>query len=137
MVEYIDTSVLAQLSYPDMADCVRYALHYPDRAAFDGPSLNFAEIGSLTFHRPDVDAFPALNIAQQAWQAGGSAPAALIAADEIAVDAFLQRKIGFMDIPALVRETLSICPVCPVYTEEDVYAADCAARRAALSLIQA
>lgn len=137
MVEYIDTSVLAQLSYPDMADCVRYALHYPDRAAFDGPSLDFAKIGSLTFHQPDADAFPALDIARQAWQAGGNAPAALIAADEIAVDAFLQRKIGFMDIPALVRETLSICPVCPVHTEEDVYAADSAARRAALSLIQA
>ncbi len=70
-------------------------------------------------------------------KAGGSAPAALIAADEIAVDAFLQRKIGFMDIPALVREALSMCPVCPVRSEEDVYAADCAARQFALSLIKA
>lgn len=136
MVEYIDTSVLAQLSYPDMADCVRYALHYPDRVAFDGSSLDFAAIGSLTFHSPDADAFPALDIAQQAWNAGDSAPAALIAADEIAVDAFLQGKIGFMDIPALVRETLSVCPVCPVQTEEDVYGADCIARQAALSLIK-
>lgn len=137
MVEYIDTSVLAQLSYPDMADCVRYALHYPDRAPFDGPSLDFAAIGSLTFHSPDSEAFPALEIARQAWQAGDSATATLIAADEIAVEAFLQRKIGFTDIPALVRETLSVCPVCPVYSEEDVYTADCAARQAALSLIQA
>lgn len=136
MVEYIDTSVLAQMSYPDMADCVRYALHYPDRAPFDGPSLNFAAVGMLTFYTPDETAFPCLKIARGAWKAGGCAPAALIAADEIAVDAFLSGKIPFTDIPILVGETLSACPVYPVRTEEDVYEADRSARAAALKQLK-
>ena len=136
MVEYIDTSVLAQMSYPDMADCVRYALHYPQRAPFDGPSLNFAAVGTLTFHTPDEEAFPSLKIARQAWGAGGCAPAALIAADEIAVDAFLSDKISFTDIPALVGETLAVCSIYPVKTEEDIYEADRAARAAALAQIK-
>ena len=136
MVEYIDTSVLAQMSYPAMADCVRYALHYPQRAPFDGHSLDFAAVGTLTFHTPDEKAFPALKIARQAWEAGGCAPAALIAADEIAVDAFLSGKISFTDIPALVGETLAVCSVYPVKTEEDVYEADRAARATALAQIK-
>ena len=136
MVEYIDTSVLAQLSHPDMANCVRYALHYPDRVSFEGRSLDFAAIGSLTFYTPDEAAFPCLKIARQAWHAGGCAPGVLIAADEVAVDAFLAGKISFLDIPALVRETLSMCPVYPICTEENVWAADRTARAAALSLIK-
>lgn len=136
MVEYIDTSVLAQMSYPDMADCVRYALHYPNRASFDGPSLNFAAVGTLTFHTPDEAAFPSLKIAREAWEAGGCSPATLIAADEIAVDAFLTEKIGFMDIPTLVEKTLSVCPVYPVHSEEDVYEADRTARAAARKQIK-
>ena len=137
MVEYIDTSVLAQLSYPNMADCVRFALHYPDRAFFEGRSLDFAAVGSLTFYTPDEAAFPCLKIARQAWHAGGCAPGVLIAADEVAVDAFLAGKISFTDIPVLVRETLSACPVYPICTKEDVWAADRTARTAALSLIKA
>ena len=135
MVEFVDTSVLAQLSYPDMADCVRYALSYPDRAPFAGKSLDFAAIGTLTFAAPDEAAFPALTLARDAWNAGGAAPAALIAADEVAVAAFLAGRISFPDIPALVRETLSVCPASPVQTVEDVAAADCAAREAAGALL--
>ena len=136
MVEYIDTSVLAQLAYPDMADCIRYALHYPNRAPFAGASLDFAAVGSLTFYTPDEEAFPSLKIAREAWHTGGSAPGVLIAADEVAVEAFLGKKISFTDIPALVEETLSKCSAYPICTEEDVWAADRTARAAAQSLIR-
>ncbi len=128
MVEYIDTSVIAQLSYPDMRDCVRFALTYPDRAPAGSPPLDFAKIGTLTFHEPDNEAFPLLDLARKTWSRGGTAPASLIAADEEAVAAFLDRKIGFGDIARVVIKAMEKCPVYDADSEEPIYKAEREAR---------
>lgn len=128
MVEYIDTSVIAQLSYPDMRDCVRFALTYPDRAPAGSPPLDFAKVGTLTFHEPDNEAFPLLNLARETWRRGGTAPASLIAADEEAVDAFLKEKIGFGDIARVVISAMEKCPVYEADSEDPIYKAENEAR---------
>ena len=128
MVEYIDTSVIAQLSYPDMRDCVRYALTYPDRAPAGSPPLDFAKIGTLTFHEPDNEAFPLLSLARQVWRAGGCAPTSLIAADEEAVAAFLREEITFGDIARVVTDAIGKCPMLCADSEEAIFAAEAEAR---------
>ena len=128
MVEYIDTSVIAQLSYPDMRDCVRFALTYPDRAPAGSPPLDFAKVGTLTFHEPDNEAFPLLDLARKTWSRGGTAPASLIAADEEAVDAFLKKKIGFGDIARTVVAAMDKITVYPADSEEAIYKAESEAR---------
>ncbi|MBE6587946.1 MAG: 1-deoxy-D-xylulose-5-phosphate reductoisomerase [Ruminococcaceae bacterium] len=136
MVEYTDGAVIAELSYPDMRDCVRYALAYPDRAPFGGEPLDFVKVGSLTFHAPDTEAFPLLSAAVDAWYKGGTAPAALIAADEEAVAAFIQKKLSFNGISDIVRETIEKCNVIPADSPEAVFAAEREAREIARRLIQ-
>lgn len=106
MVEWNDNAVLASLGRPDMRDCIRYAATAPHAAPVSHPSLDFAAIGSLTFARPDTEAFPLLEAAREALRMGGTAPAGLIAADEEAVEAFLAGKIGFTELSSLVVETL-------------------------------
>jgi 1-deoxy-D-xylulose-5-phosphate reductoisomerase len=106
MVEYADGSTLAQLGPPDMRTPIACALAWPDRLAWDAPRLDLTKVGSLTFEEPDGDRFPALALAKHALAMGGMAPAALNAANEVAVAAFLDRKIGFLDIAATVAETL-------------------------------
>lgn len=128
MVEYIDTSVIAQLSYPDMRDCVRFALTYPDRAPAGSPPLDFAKVGTLTFHEPDNEAFPLLDLARKTWSRGGTAPASLIAADEEAVDAFLKKRIGFGDIARVVIAAMEKVPVYEADSEEPIYRAENEAR---------
>lgn len=128
MVEYIDTSVIAQLSYPDMRDCVRFALTYPDRAPAGSSPLDFAKVGTLTFHEPDNEAFPLLNLARETWYRGGTAPASLIAADEEAVDAFLKGKITFADIARVVIRAMEKCPVYEADSEAPIYKAENEAR---------
>ena len=128
MVEYIDTSVIAQLSYPDMRDCVRFALTYPDRAPAGSPPLDFAKVGTLTFHEPDNEAFPLLNLARETWSRGGTAPASLIAADEEAVDAFLKKKIGFGDIARVVIAAMNKITVYDADSEAPIYRAEQEAR---------
>ena len=135
MVEYIDTSVIAQLSYPDMRDCVRFALTYPDRAGAGSPPLDFAKIGQLTFHEPDNEVFPLLNLARETWKRGGTAPTALIAADEEAVDAFLREKITFGDIARVVCDTMNACPVHDADSEESIFAAEAEAREIAKNIL--
>lgn len=135
MVEYIDTSVIAQLSYPDMRDCVRFALTYPDRAPAGSPPLDFAKVGTLTFHEPDNEAFPLLNLARETWKRGGTAPAALIAADEEAVDAFLKNKIGFGDIARVVTASMSKIAVYEADSEVPIYRAESEARSIARDII--
>ncbi len=110
MVEYIDGSVLAQLGTPDMRTPIAYAMGWPKRIAAPSPRLDLAAIGSLTFERPDFDRFPALRLARAALEAGGSAPTILNAANEVAVLAFLDRQIGFLDIAKIVGETLERIP---------------------------
>lgn len=106
LVEYADGSTLAQLGVPDMRPPIACAFAWPDRLAWPAPPLNLATCGPLTFDEPDDERFPALNIAKQALVTGGWAPAALNAANERAVAAFLGRQIGFLDIASVVAETL-------------------------------
>jgi len=107
MVEYIDGSVLAQLGSPDMRIPIAYALAWPERMETPAQRLDLAEIASLTFEAPDEERFPALRAAREALEAVGSAPIALNAANEEAVDAFLRRRIGFLDIARTVEETVA------------------------------
>ena len=106
LVEYADGSTLAQLGPPDMRAPIACAFAWPDRLAWPAERLDLARVGQLTFEAPDPVRFPALGLAKAALAAGGLAPAALNAADEVAVQAFLDRKIGFLDIPRVVGETL-------------------------------
>ena len=106
LVEYADGSTLAQLGPPDMRTPIACAFAWPDRLPWPAPKLDLAAAGQLTFEEPDLRRFPALKIAKEALEAGGAAPAVMNAANEVAVAAFLDRKIGFLDIAATVAETL-------------------------------
>jgi 1-deoxy-D-xylulose-5-phosphate reductoisomerase len=106
MVEYEDGSTLAQLGPPDMRTPIACALAWPDRLPWPAPKLDLASLGQLTFEAPDAARFPALRLARSALSAGGVAPAVFNAANEVAVAAFLDRRIGFLDIVAAVSETL-------------------------------
>ena len=106
MVEYVDGSVLAQLGSPDMRIPIAYALAYPERIDTPAAPLDLARLGSLTFEAPDLERFPALRLAREALEAGGAAPIVLNAANEEAVAAFLDRRIGFLDICQTVEEAL-------------------------------
>lgn len=106
MVEFIDGSILAQLSTTDMCFPIQYAVTYPERLANDLKPINFAELGKLEFEAPRRDAFPAIDLAIRAGRRGGALPAVLNAANEIAVDAFVNGKIGFTDIWKIVEQTM-------------------------------
>jgi 1-deoxy-D-xylulose-5-phosphate reductoisomerase len=106
MVEYVDGSVLAQLGSPDMRIPIAYALAWPERMDTPAQRLDLASIGKLTFEAPDCARFPALRVARTALEAGGSSPIALNAANEAGVAAFLERRIGFLDIVRIVEETI-------------------------------
>jgi 1-deoxy-D-xylulose-5-phosphate reductoisomerase len=106
LVEYADGSTLAQLGPPDMRAPIAFAFGWPHRLAWPAPQLDLAAIGQLTFEAPDPERFPAIDLARAALKAGGAAPAAMNAANEAAVAAFLDRKIGFLDIATIVAETL-------------------------------
>lgn len=108
LVEYADGSTLAQLGPPDMRTPIACALAWPERIAWPAPRLDLAALGALTFEAPDEVRFPMLTLARQALVAGGNAPAVFNAANETAVRAFLDRKIGFLDIAAAVEETLEL-----------------------------
>ena len=107
LVEYVDGSTLAQMGPPDMKTPIAYALAWPDRLAWKAPRLDLAALGRLTFEAPDEDRFPALKLARQALQAGGAAPIVFNAANEIAALAFLDRRLGFLNIAAVIADTLS------------------------------
>jgi len=128
MVEFVDGSLLAQLSTPDMCLPIQYALTYPDRAASDRVQTNFPKIGTLTFEEPDVERFPAIELARQAGEVGGTLPAVLNAANEIAVEAFVNRKINFPQITETVRRTMAAHRVVPHPALEQILAADAWAR---------
>ena len=106
LVEYADGSTLAQLGPPDMRAPIACAFAWPDRLPWPAQRLDLAKAGQLTFEEPDLVRFPALRIAKEALAAGGAAPAIMNAADEVAVAAFLARRIGFLDIARVVAETL-------------------------------
>jgi 1-deoxy-D-xylulose-5-phosphate reductoisomerase len=129
MVEFVDGSLLAQLSTPDMCLPIQYALTYPDRAASERVQTNFPKIGTLTFEEPDIERFPAIELARRAGEIGGTLPAVLNAANEIAVEAFVNRKINFPQITELVRRTMDAHKVVSHPTLEQILEADNWARR--------
>ncbi|QSN62326.1 1-deoxy-D-xylulose-5-phosphate reductoisomerase [Caballeronia sp. M1242] len=131
MVSYADGSVLAQLGNPDMRTPIAHALAFPDRVESGVAPLDLAQIASLTFEKPDFARFPCLALAIDALEAGGIASAALNAANEIAVEAFLARRIGFMSIGGVVERVLSALPNTSAASLDDVLAADASARRLA------
>ncbi len=106
LVEYVDGSTLAQMGPPDMRTPIACALAWPNRIAWPAPRLDLAALGRLTFEAPDLARFPALDLARQALTTGGAAPAVFNAANEVAAFAFLDRKLGFLNIAAVVAETL-------------------------------
>jgi 1-deoxy-D-xylulose-5-phosphate reductoisomerase len=131
LVHYTDGSVLAQLGSPDMRVPIAHSLAWPARIATSAPRLDLAAIGRLEFAAPDIERFPALRLARAALQAGGGTPTILSAANEIAVEAFLQRRIGFLDIAATVEEVLDELGTPPADTLEAVLDLDSRARQSA------
>lgn len=135
MVEYVDGSVLAQLSSPDMRTPIAHALAFPDRVDAGVDQLDLAQIAQLSFEKPDYARFPCLALALKALEEGGIASAALNAANEVAVEAFLERRIGFMAIAATVDAVLNALPNRAPDGLDDVLAADAEARRLAAAII--
>ena len=135
MVEYVDGSVLAQLGTPDMRTPIAFALGWPRRMAAPTPRLRLEDVGTLTFEAPDLERFPALRLSQEALRTGGAAPNILNAANEVAVCGFLQRRIGFLDIPKIVEKVLETAPNGNLETVDDVNEADRAARAIAEELV--
>jgi 1-deoxy-D-xylulose-5-phosphate reductoisomerase len=124
LVEFIDRSCLAQMSMPDMRGPISYALSYPDRTGDPIAPLELDEIGSLTFRKPDHETFPSLSYAYDAIKAGGTMPCVLNASNEVAVNAFLEGRIGFNGISTVVRKTVDSHKAGPAATLEDVMDAD-------------
>jgi 1-deoxy-D-xylulose-5-phosphate reductoisomerase len=135
MVEFADGSVKAQLSCPDMRLPIQYALTYPDRTANSSfPTLDWKNFKDLTFEPPDTDRFPCLDLGIAAGRAGGTAPAALCGADEMAVELFLAGRIGFLDIPRLIRQVMAKHRNKNRPSFEDILAADKWAQEQVLAL---
>lgn len=131
LVEYVDGSVLAQLGTPDMRTPIAYALGWPRRIPTPAQRLDLATTGPLTFDVPDPERFPALRLARAALQCGGGAPTILNAANEVAVQGFLERRLGFLDIERVVEGTLSRVPCDALRDLDDVRRLDAEARRCA------
>ncbi|MAV20771.1 MAG: 1-deoxy-D-xylulose-5-phosphate reductoisomerase [Acidimicrobiaceae bacterium] len=131
MVEFTDGSVLAQLSMPDMRLPISYALYYPNRSRKLHGQINWDELSQLTFETPDMDKFPCLSLAYHAGKAGKTAPAWLNAANEVAVEAFLQDKIKWKEIAEVIERTMESYPAFSADTEQSIYEADASSRRVA------
>jgi len=135
LVDYVDGSMLAQLGQPDMRTTLAVGLAWPERIEAGVAPLDLIAIARLDFQAPDLAAFPCLGLAFEALRAGGSAPAVLNAANEVAVSAFLQRRLAFLGIPALIERTMHRLPALPSATLDDRLAADAEARRVATGLL--
>jgi 1-deoxy-D-xylulose-5-phosphate reductoisomerase len=133
MVEFVDGSIIAQLSTPDMCLPIQYALTYPERVGSDRVQTNLAKLGALNFEEPDVDRFPALTLARRAGEIGGTLPAVLNAANEIAVEAFCARKISFPEITLTVQRAMDAHRVVEHPTLDQILEADAWARSSALA----
>jgi 1-deoxy-D-xylulose-5-phosphate reductoisomerase len=136
LVEYADGSLLAQLGAPDMRTPIAQALAWPERVVSGVQSLDLGQIGRLDFEPPDHQRFPSLGLARAAARAGGTAPAVLNAANEVAVQAFLDRRLNFTGIATVIDKVLQRLDSCPVKVLGDVLDADAAARRLAIALIE-
>ena len=128
MVEYDDGSVIAQLSNPDMRVPIAHALAYPERIGSGARSLDLTAVKTLTFEKPDLARFPCLGLAYQALRAGGTAPAVLNAANEVAVEAFLAGRLAFTGIGGVIADTLAAVPAGPAHELAQVMEADARGR---------
>ena len=136
MVEFIDGSIKAQLSYPDMRLPIQYALSYPERLANPQfPRIDWSTIQELSFEQPDFDKFPCLELASEAGKKGGTYPVALCSADEIAVELFLSQRIKFVDIARLIEQTLAEHKTIAHPSPEEIMAVDTWAREKVMQLI--
>jgi 1-deoxy-D-xylulose-5-phosphate reductoisomerase len=131
MVEFVDGSIIAQLGLTDMRLPIQYALTYPERAPANGLRLDWAKLKRLDFEAPSPKKFPCLGLARAALRAGGGQPCAFNAADEVAVAAFLERRLPFLGIAAVIEKVLERMPRVRPSNIEDVLAADAEARRLA------
>ena len=129
MVEYVDGSVLAQLGVADMGIPILYALTFPERRPTPAARLDLTRTSPLSFFEPDPVKFPCLRLARAALERGGTAPGVLNAANEVAVAAFLDRRIAFLDIPALIERALDRLPPAPLTSIAQCVDVDAEARR--------
>jgi 1-deoxy-D-xylulose-5-phosphate reductoisomerase len=129
LVDLNDGATLGHLGHPDMRVPISYALHFPERADVEVPRLDLASVGRLDFEPPDLEAFPCLRLALEAGRAGGTAPCVLNAADEVAVAAFLEGRIGFTAIAAAIERVLAAMPAMQPTHFEDLFEVDAEARR--------
>lgn len=136
MVEFSDGSTLAQLGPSDMRVPIQYALSYPHRWAAPAPRIDYREMGALTFDAPDVEAFRCLGLALEAGRAGGTLPAAMNAANEVANQAFRDGRVGFCDIDRVVEQVMDATEVQPVQSLEQLAEVDSLARREAAAAIE-
>jgi 1-deoxy-D-xylulose-5-phosphate reductoisomerase len=136
LVHLNDGASLAHLGYPDMRVPISYALHFPERADVPVPSLDLADVGQLDFERPDPGTFACLRLAREAGEVGGTAPCVLNASDEVAVEAFLDGKIGFAEIAEVIDRCLDEVPTGPAGHFEELFATDERAREHARNLVE-
>jgi 1-deoxy-D-xylulose-5-phosphate reductoisomerase len=134
MVEFVDGSIVGQLGTADMRTPIQYALTYPDRLSSPLPALDWTSVAKLDFTMPDRKKFPCIDLAYRAIAMGGTAPAVLNAADEVAVQAFLDRKIAFPSIPKVIAASLDAHKLTPADNLTAIIEADAWARKYALSL---
>ena len=134
MVEFNDGSIKAQMGIPDMKIPIQFAITYPDRITSDFPRMDFEKYRSLTFEDPDFEKFQCLKLAYDVLEKGGIYPAVLNAANEIAVDLFINEKIGFMDIPAIIKNSLDSAENRNNFTLEDIIEVDRITRESILDI---
>ncbi len=136
LVEYCDGSVISQLGHPDMRTPISYAMNYPERIPLLPPLLDLGKIGTLTFAHPDTGKFPCLQLAYDALAGGTGLPATLNAANEVAVHAFLNHQIAFLDIPKIIQDTMAAYRPAPLSTIDEVLEIDQWARRTAEEIMK-
>jgi 1-deoxy-D-xylulose-5-phosphate reductoisomerase len=137
LIHLCDGATLAHLGYPDMRVPIAYALHHPERVDVPVPTLDLVDVGSLTFEAVDLEAFPCLRLAREAASAGGTAPCVLNAANEVAVHAFLDGRLGFLGIAEVIERVLDRLGAGVVHSFESLYDADRRARESAAELVGA
>lgn len=135
MVQYLDGSVIAQMGNPDMRTPIAHALAYPERIKSGVKPLDWFTLNALTFEKPKEDLFPCLSLARQALIEGGATPAILNAANEIAVKAFLEERLRFIDIPTVVERTINVCQESSAESLEALIEADSSARHYAMTIV--
>ena len=136
MVQFSDGCVMAQLSQPDMRLPIQYALSYPRRIDLNTRRLDFAELGSLTFEKPDLERFPCLGLAYEALERGGNVPCIMNGANEVAVAAFLENRIRFPEIPEIISGTMAHCTFVAEPGLEAIYSTDFEAKRLAAEMVE-